>query len=120
MNLGAGEIGAIVVGLLVGYWAIGAVMSGLNKPAAAKRAPAPPPATPTRAPIPPTWNEVLGIEAGASPEDIRAAYRRQMALHHPDKVASLGAEIRATAERMSKLITGAYREGMRRHGLEPE
>jgi hypothetical protein len=30
MNLSAGEIGAIVVGLLLGYWAVGAVMLWLR------------------------------------------------------------------------------------------
>jgi hypothetical protein len=30
MNLDAGEMGAIVVGLLVGYWAIGTIMQWLR------------------------------------------------------------------------------------------
>ena len=36
----------------------------------------------------------------------------------PDKVASLGEEIKHVAEQMSRQITVAYREGMRRNGVE--
>ena len=46
----------------------------------------------------------------ASPEEIREAYHRSlMAQYHPDKVASLGPEIRELALRKSQQITEAYR-----------
>ena len=31
---------------------------------------------------------LLGIDAGATPQELRQAYRRQMSLHHPDKLAA--------------------------------
>jgi len=53
--------------------------------------------------------DILGIRPGASREEIKAAYREQIKLYHPDKVASLGEELRNVANRMSASITGAYR-----------
>jgi DnaJ like chaperone protein len=59
---------------------------------------------------------VLNIDANASVEKIRAAYQTLMSQYHPDKVASLGAELRELAERKSKEIGVAYREAMRSRG----
>ena len=36
----------------------------------------------------------LGLNPGASPEEVRSAYRRLAKLYHPDKDASLDAEVR--------------------------
>lgn len=52
--------------------------------------------------------EVLGIPRGASPEEIRKAYRRLAAQYHPDKVSHLGAEFREMAETRFKEIQQAY------------
>lgn len=54
--------------------------------------------------------EVLGVEEGASPEDIRSAYRRLAGQYHPDKVAHLGEEFRELAEKRFKEIQEAYEE----------
>ena len=51
---------------------------------------------------------VLGVEPGATPEEIRQAYRRLAAQYHPDKVAHLGEELRALAEQRFKEIQQAY------------
>lgn len=56
-----------------------------------------------------SW-EVLGLRSGAPEGEIRRAYREQMALYHPDKVAHLGAELRKKAEERTLLIQRAYRD----------
>lgn len=128
MNFSPAEIGAIVVGLLVGYWAIGAVLLSIKKKskdgpqdARAERpngdASSAPPAPPGGGAAEP-WYQVLGIGPSASISEIKLAYRQKITQYHPDKVASLGEEIKHVAEQMSRQITVAYREGMRRNGVE--
>lgn len=62
-------------------------------------------------PHPKTWYDILEVKANASPDQIRTAYRKKMALYHPDKVASLGPEFSVMAERMTKEINEAYERG---------
>ena len=50
----------------------------------------------------------LEVAPGASQKEIRAAYRRLAARYHPDKVAHLGEEFQAMAERKFKAIQNAY------------
>ncbi len=52
--------------------------------------------------------DILGVKAGARPEEIRLAYKRKMAEYHPDKVMGLGEKIRAAAEQEAKRINQAY------------
>ena len=57
---------------------------------------------------------ILGVPSDASQEEIRAAYRRLAARYHPDKVAHLGEEFQAVAEKKFKALQAAYdtlREG---------
>ena len=58
------------------------------------------------------WNpyKILGIEPGASQEDIKQAYRRLAGRYHPDKVEHLGDEFKALAEERFKDIQKAYEE----------
>ena len=49
----------------------------------------------------------------ATRAEISHAYKRRISEYHPDKVAHLGEEIRAVAERRSKEINVAYEEAMR-------
>lgn len=71
-------------------------------------------AVPPRSADPPRqpWDPyaVLGIEPGATPEEIGRAYREQMKLYHPDRVAALGEELRALAHAKSLEIQRAYEE----------
>ena len=73
-----------------------------------------PPKPPPKAPPPPpppkimTPYEVLQVSATASQEEIAAAYKRMAQLYHPDKVASLGPELREVAEQKMKEINIAY------------
>ena len=58
------------------------------------------------------WNpyHVLGIERGASAEEITHAYREQMKRYHPDRVADLGEELQQLAHRKAVEIQRAYEE----------
>lgn len=65
---------------------------------------------------PRAWWDVLGVNAGASEEEVQRAYRAEISKYHPDKVAHLGDELKAVADQRSKEINLAYREAMRFHG----
>jgi DnaJ like chaperone protein len=64
----------------------------------------------------PQWWAILGVNLGASEEEIQRAYRVQISKYHPDKVAHLGEELKLVAARRSTEINLAYREAMRLHG----
>lgn len=67
------------------------------------------PATPVVETVRPAGShEVLGVDANASPAEIKQAYRRLMKEHHPDRVAGLGEAEQAEAEERSKEINRAY------------
>jgi DnaJ like chaperone protein len=51
--------------------------------------------------------KVLEIEPTATDEEVRAAYRRMAVKHHPDKVASLGEDIRKAANEKFQKINEA-------------
>ncbi|GAB2803183.1 hypothetical protein GCM10027040_34320 [Halomonas shantousis] len=51
---------------------------------------------------------VLGLEAGASREDIKRAYRRLAQSHHPDRFFSRGEAVMANASRRFQRIKNAY------------
>lgn len=51
---------------------------------------------------------VLGISKGASPEEIKQAYRKLANQYHPDKVSHMGEEFRDLAEKRFKEIQSAY------------
>ncbi len=86
----------------------------LNRPSAP---PGPPKPQPQVQPVStPDWSRVLELPADASLDQIRDAYRRLMSQYHPDKVASLGRELRELAESKSKQISVAYQEALAARG----
>ena len=107
------EIFVIVLGLLVGYGLVNRFMAGRgDAPGAQAHADA---QTPHSA-APQAWHEVLKVSPSASVEQIHEAYRAQIRQYHPDKVASLGEELRALAEEKSKAINTAYQEALASKG----
>jgi DnaJ-domain-containing protein 1 len=61
--------------------------------------------------------EVLGVAAGASEQEIKAAYRAQLARYHPDKVTHLGAEFSELAAQRTREIIDAYEYLKSFHGF---
>jgi DnaJ-domain-containing protein 1 len=60
---------------------------------------------------------VLGLGAAATDADIRAAHRKLMRRHHPDRVATLDAERQRAAAEAAKRINEAYQILARRRGF---
>jgi len=54
--------------------------------------------------------EVLGVNRGASIDEIKGTYRKLAAKYHPDKVEHLGDEFRVLADKKFKEIQEAYQE----------
>lgn len=54
------------------------------------------------------YYEILGLEPGASMDEIKKAYRKLSMKYHPDKVRHLGDEFRSIAEEKMKDINAAY------------
>lgn len=52
--------------------------------------------------------QVLEVDRDASDEEVKRAYKRLAVKHHPDKVASLGADVQKAAEQKFKAISEAY------------
>lgn len=61
---------------------------------------------------------VLGIREGISADELRKAYHRLCALHHPDRIRGLGlgAEYEQLATQNMARINGAYAEIVRQMG----
>jgi preprotein translocase subunit Sec63 len=54
--------------------------------------------------------QVLGLTAGASADEITRAYREQIKLYHPDRVADLGEDLQRLAHDKTVEIQRAYQE----------
>lgn len=54
--------------------------------------------------------EILGVARDAEDEELKAAYRRETAKYHPDKVTHLGAELQELAHQRTLLIQRAYKQ----------
>jgi hypothetical protein len=118
------EILVSAICLVVGYWLVNTLMQKgptvrgeKSKPSAGPQAPppgahagAPPPRAATDSTA---WHEVLGVARSATHAEVAAAYRARISEYHPDKVAKMGIEIRAVAERKSKQINIAYAEALK-------
>lgn len=56
-----------------------------------------------------THYELLGVSSAAQAEEIRRAFRREIARYHPDKVQHLGPEFQEIAAARAAELTEAYR-----------
>jgi len=59
--------------------------------------------------------EILGVTPDASPEEIQTAYRAAAQQYHPDKVAHLGDELQALAQKKFVEIQEAYNTLSQKH-----
>lgn len=57
---------------------------------------------------------ILGVPRGASHDAVTQAYRERLKEYHPDRVASLGAELQDLAHKKTLDIQRAYAELTRR------
>jgi hypothetical protein len=106
------EILVVIVGLVVGYFAVSKLFFQSPKPQ-----PQPPPVAPPDPRV--MWYDILQVPAGAGAAEIRDAYKHLISKYHPDKVDNLGQELRELAAQKSQAITAAYREGMNARGERP-
>lgn len=63
--------------------------------------------------MPPPWWKVLGIPETSTKSEIKKAYREQMMLTHPDKVAHLSKKLQRAAELEAKKLNQAYEDAVR-------
>ena len=62
--------------------------------------------------------KILGIEATASDEDVKRAYRKMAIAFHPDKVAQMGEEYQKGAKEKFQQIQDAYENIKRKRGIK--
>ncbi|SEO18325.1 DnaJ like chaperone protein [Nitrosospira multiformis] len=110
------EIFVIILGLYCGYWIISKLIS--PKLEAQKQTSSAEPANEGCNLAP--WYITLNVPSDAGVEEIRCSYKILMSQYHPDKVASLGEELKVLAERKSKEIVTAYRYAMKLHGASKD
>jgi hypothetical protein len=56
-----------------------------------------------------TYYELLGVPASAGAEEVKSAFRKEIARYHPDKVHHLGTEFQEMASTRAAELTEAYR-----------
>ena len=61
---------------------------------------------------------VLGVARDADDEAVRAAYRRRIAQHHPDRLGDADAAARAAAEGEAARINAAWEQIRARRGMK--
>ena len=103
---------AIASGLAIGYWLVSVFTAPRDPDADAPEKPVGP-SNSDVAEAP--WHEVMGVSEWATEEQVTAAYRDRVGQYHPDKVATMGPEIRVLAERKTRELNDAYRQFRRRH-----
>jgi DnaJ like chaperone protein len=112
--MSAVEIFVVVLGLYGGYWIISQLLSAkleTQKQTASEKKTV----SEDGKPIP--WYVILNVSPDSSVEEIRHNYKILMSQYHPDKVASLGDELKALAERRSQEIAIAYRSAIQLRGI---
>ncbi|HEY0979055.1 MAG TPA: TerB family tellurite resistance protein, partial [Flavobacteriales bacterium] len=69
-------------------------------------------------PAPASAYTILEVDAGASDDEVKKAYRRAVMKHHPDKMAHLGEEFQRSAAEKFKKVKDAYERIQRERGMK--
>lgn len=112
------EVLVAVSGVAVGYWLVSVFLSrsDAEDDDAGRNGSADPDASVTVDIGTRHWSEVLGVAIDADRQQITAAWRRRIAEYHPDRVATMAAEIRALAGQRTAEINAAYEQALRERG----
>ncbi|HMC96021.1 MAG TPA: TerB family tellurite resistance protein [Flavobacteriales bacterium] len=62
--------------------------------------------------------QILEIEAGATDDEVKTAYRRMAMKFHPDKVAQLGEDVQKAAGEKFKKVQQAYESIQKQRGMK--
>ncbi len=95
---------------IIAYFLVGWVKSttARGKARGTKRSTRSTPPAPSPRPSNRPPHEVLGIERGASDEEIRKAYKQLARRYHPDAVVNETAEVQAVATRRFREVNEAF------------
>lgn len=112
------EIFTIGFGLFLGYWVVSKLIApkvngGHKKSEHESTGQSSTDHQPDREP---EWFNVLKVPHNATAEEIHVAYKSLIRQYHPDKVATLGEELKELAEEKSKSINAAYQAGLKVRG----
>ena len=61
--------------------------------------------------------KILGISPNATNDEVKAAYRKMALKHHPDRVSTLGDDVREAAEKKFQEINNAKERIYKARGL---
>lgn len=61
--------------------------------------------------------KVLGISPNATDDEVKAAYRKMALKHHPDRVSTLGEDVRKAAEKKFQELNNAKEQIFKARGL---
>ena len=62
--------------------------------------------------------KILEIDANASDEELKKAYKRMAVKYHPDKVSHLGPDVQKAAEDKFQLLNSAYNDIKKQRGIK--
>ena len=62
--------------------------------------------------------KILGVDASATDDEVKKAYRKMAIAHHPDKVASMGEEYQKGAQEKFMKIQEAYENIKKKRGFK--
>jgi DnaJ like chaperone protein len=63
------------------------------------------------------WYKILEVDANASDEDVKKAYRRMAMKYHPDKVSTMGEDVKRAAHEKFQKLNEAYEKIKKERGM---
>ena len=61
--------------------------------------------------------KILGVDENATDEEVKKAFREMAKKNHPDRVGSLGEDVRKAAEKKFQEINAAYEQIKKQRGM---